>query len=61
MASRTNIVCKRRKMRQAAAGRRRKNELRAIGSTRTLLALDKPNANERAQAARSAGAPAPQR
>jgi hypothetical protein len=39
-------------MRKAASGRRRKAKLRNYGSTIPSLPLDKPNANEKAQAAK---------
>jgi hypothetical protein len=48
MASATRIVKARRKMKKATMGRKRKNYLRKHGSTQANLALDKPNANEKA-------------
>ena len=49
MASATQIVRNRRKMKKAAAGRKRKNALAIKGSTQRNLALNVPNANEVAQ------------
>jgi hypothetical protein len=47
MASPTKIVKVRRKLRRAAAGKRRKNNARNHGTTKKDLPLDKPNANEK--------------
>ena len=49
MAPPTKKVKQQRKIRRAAAGKRRKNSLRNSGSTSKSLPLNKPNANEKAQ------------
>ncbi len=51
MASPTKVVKARRRMNKARAGKARKNELRRVGSTAPDLALNVPNANEKAQMA----------
>ena len=50
MASSTKRVKRRRILRIGQAGRKRKNAERNYGSTAPNLPLDKPNANEKAQA-----------
>ncbi|MGE0172795.1 MAG: hypothetical protein AB7T49_08420 [Oligoflexales bacterium] len=49
MASATKVVETRRKIRKAAAGKRRKNFERLHGATKPALPLNMPNANEKAQ------------
>jgi hypothetical protein len=49
MASATKIVETRRKIRKAAAGKRRKNFERLHGATKPALPLNVPNANEKTQ------------
>jgi len=50
MASATRKLKIRRAINKARAGKTRKNALKLHGSTKPRLALDKPNANEKAQA-----------
>lgn len=52
MSSRTAQVERVRERKRFTNGRARKNKLRLYGTTKPSLALDKPNANERAQAAK---------
>jgi hypothetical protein len=54
MASVTKKLKCRRAIKKAKAGRRRKNQIAIHGSTAKNLPLDKPNANEAAQKAKTA-------
>jgi hypothetical protein len=49
MASCSRKLKVRKKLRALQMGKKRKNELRRVGTTRPLLKLNKPNANEIAQ------------
>jgi hypothetical protein len=51
MASPTKKSKVRRARNKARAGKKRKNKLRIVGSTRPSLKLNVPNANEKAQIA----------
>jgi hypothetical protein len=50
MASPTKRSKVRRAINKARAGKKRKNKIRIVGSTKASLPLNAPNANEKAQA-----------
>ena len=50
MASPTRKLKVRRKLSRASSGKTRKNKANKLGTTAPDLKLDKPNANEKAQA-----------
>lgn len=53
MASPTRVLKVRRRIKEALAGKARKNKVRTAGSTAANLPLIKPTANELAQAKKS--------
>jgi len=58
MASKTRKLTNIRERKVTKLGAKRKNEVRRNGTTAPRLTLDKPNANEKAQASRSTKAKA---